>query len=87
MKLRQKSDGTICSSSNFNVNAMSEILVYWKEEMDTCFIKDFDVFIEANKKWMDLSEAFKQHDVIIDNYNTCFFEPQTIEDRKRGFAL
>jgi hypothetical protein len=55
--------------------------------MDTCFIKDFDVYIEAKKEWIDLYKAFNSRDVIIDNYNTIFFEPRNPEEKKRGFAL
>jgi hypothetical protein len=92
MKLRLKKTGEECTSGKFNVHAMSEIIVcgghdddtYW---MDTCFISDFDCFVEATQEWKDLGAAFKDHDVIVDNYNTYFFEPATEEDKKRGYTL
>lgn len=38
-------------------------------------------------EWKDLNRAFKDRDVITDNYNKYFFEPRTPEDRIRGFTL
>jgi len=58
------------------------------------FFKELDVFIEATSKvtgkqigWKDLRAAFKDKDLIVDNFNTHFFEPVSEEDRERGWAL
>jgi hypothetical protein len=55
--------------------------------MDSAFIRDFEVWIEALQKWKCMSQAFKDSDLIVDNYNTIFFEPGNDEDRERGFTL
>jgi hypothetical protein len=55
--------------------------------MDSAFIRDFEVWIEALQKWKCMSQAFKDSDLIVDNYNTTFFEPSNDEDRERGFTL
>lgn len=55
--------------------------------MDSAYQRDFDVLLEAKREWKDLNQAFHDRDVIIDNYNTRFFEPQTPEDRERGHTL
>jgi hypothetical protein len=36
---------------------------------------------------MDMREAFNQHLIITDNYNTRFCEPKNEEDKKRGYYL
>ncbi len=32
-----------------------------------------------------MNEAFENHDLITDNYNTEFFEPKNDEEKKRGY--
>lgn len=54
---------------------------------DSCFIRDLEVWVEALPEWKDMRQAFKDKDLIIDNHNTCFFEPTLEEDRERGFTL
>ena len=44
-------------------------------------IKDFDVWLESKQEWKDMAQAFRDKDLIIDNYNTIFFEPKTQEDK------
>lgn len=84
MKLRYKSSGKEISVYRFNtLSAYGEILT----GDDTVPMESFDAFIEAKQEWKDLRQAFKDHDVITDNYNQYFFEPSNEEDRKRGFAL
>jgi hypothetical protein len=81
--LRMKKDKAIGSSSRFNTHALDEIIVGFGEDgMDSCYIKDFDVFIEKKKEWIDMPTAFKNHDIIIDNYNTMFFEPTNEKDKE-----
>ncbi len=70
---------------------------------DSVFISDLEVFISKNLQfllnkgiipewksvgyWVSMSEAFKNNDLITDNYNTKFFEPENDEERKRGYRL
>lgn len=69
------------NASQFNVHAMAEVLT----GDDSAFVSSLDVLI--NGEWKDMGQAFKDHDLITDNYNTCFFEPRDDEERKRGYAL
>jgi len=70
---------------------------------DSVYISELEVFITKNLEfllkrtiipewtpvghWMSMSEAFKNNDLITDNYNTKFFEPKNDEERKRGYRL
>jgi hypothetical protein len=84
-KIRSKKTGVIGSSSQFNVHGIGEIIVAYEDgDMDSCFIKDFDVFLQ--NEWIDLSESFRNHLLITDNYNTIFFEPRNEEEKIRGFS-
>ena len=88
MKVRGKASGIIWFSNRFNIHGLSEIIIGHPDYgSDSAFIKDFDVFLESKQEWKDMSQAFKDHDLIVDNYNTSFFEPKTEEDRMRGFTL
>lgn len=96
MRVREKNDPNDpmrMTASNFNVHAIAEVICYWAEDeefggSDSMFIKDLDVFIEADEiGWKDMRQAFKDKDIIIDNYNTTFFEPTTDADRERGYTL
>lgn len=77
------------SSSNFNVPSLDEVIVMFSGDggADSCFIGDLDVYIETKQKWMPMYDAFRSHDIIVDNYNTIFFEPKNDADRERGFTL
>ena len=87
MKLRRRVDGEICSGSRFNMHSLHEIVVYGGDWCDTMYIREFDVWLEARQEWKDLQQAFRDHDVIVDNYNSRFFEPENEQDRARGFTL
>ena len=88
MKVRSKVRGIVWFSNRFNIHGMSEIIVGHPEYGgDSVYIKDFDVFLENSQEWKDMSQAFRDHDLIVDNYNTLFFEPKTEEDRIRGYTL
>lgn len=82
MRLRYKSTGTETAGSRFNVHALAEVLT----GDDTISIKDLDVFI-PDKGWVDMSQAFKDKDIIPDNYNEFFGVPKTEEDKERGYFL
>lgn len=79
MKLRYKNTSEIIHASCFNVHALAEIDV----GNDSVYIRDLDVFIGGN--WKDLNQAFRDRDVVPDNYNEYFAEPKTNEDRARGY--
>ena len=87
MKVRNIKTKEKGESSSFNTHSLSEVIVGWKEELDTVFTKDLEVFIEALQVWKTLNQAFKDKDIINDNYNEYFFEPKNEEDRKRGYTL
>jgi hypothetical protein len=70
-------------TGEFNMHALNEIDM----KDDSAFVKDLDVFIEATGQWKDMGEAFRDKDIITDNYNSHFFEPKTQEDRERGYTL
>jgi hypothetical protein len=89
MKIRHKQNPSVIWFSNrFNISALDEIIVQHIElGADSDYIKDYDVFLESKQEWKDMRQAFKNHDIIIDNYNTTFFEPKSEKDRTRGFTL
>lgn len=88
MKVRFKdSPKEVWYSGKFNIHGLSEVIVQHTElGADSVFIKDLEILL-ASGEWKDMSQAFKGHDLIVDNYNTYFFEPRTTEERERGFAL
>lgn len=83
MKVKYKKSGVIAGSSMFNTSTVGEVLT----GDDSAYIKELDVWLEALQEWKDMPQAFKDHDLIADNFNTCFFEPRNEEDRKRGYSL
>lgn len=73
-------------SGDFNIHAMAEVIVGFDGgDCDTMYIHDLEVFVTKLNAWKPLSNAFKDKDVIPDNYNRYFAEPGTEEDRKRGY--
>ncbi len=87
MKIRNKKTKDIGSSGKFNIHSLSEIYVYFDDWMDTDYMSNYDVYIEKLKEWKDLNQAFKDKDLITNNYNTYFFEPENDEERKQGCRL
>ncbi len=84
MKVRYKKNHDLVDcASNFNMTALSEVILSDTSE----YTSKLEVFLEKTQEWKDMNQAFKDHDIIIDNYNTHFFEPPTEEDRKRGYTL
>lgn len=79
MKVRYKNTRTEADASHFNVHALAEVLT----GDDSAFISDLDVWV--NGEWKDMREAFKDRDIIPDNYNTFFGVPRNEEDRQRGY--
>lgn len=88
MKVRHKVKMFEGEASRFDVNtcAPQEVVVTTADDQFPDYIKDYDVFLTATNQWKDYLQARRDHDVIVDNYNTTFFEPKTEEDRKRGYT-
>lgn len=90
MKVRHKnSPDQRATASRFNTHGLGEMIVYFHDpdDCDSDFIRDYEVFLEATQQWKDMSQAFKDHDLITDNYNTEFFEPKDDAERQRGYRL
>lgn len=83
MRVRYKKSGYETWSSYFNVHGLGEVLLPDTSE----FISELDIWLAHKSEWKDMNQAFKDGDLITDNYNTTFFEPQTEEDKKRGYTL
>jgi len=79
MKLRYKGSTETFSSSRFNTFALSEVLT----GDDSAYIRDLDVFV--NGQWKCLSQAFKDGDVVPNNYNDSFAEPRSDRERDQGY--
>jgi hypothetical protein len=88
MKLRHKEKGYLAFSSWFNIHSMGELIVDFEGSgCSSDFISEYEVFLEARQEWKDMSQAFEDRDIIVDNYNTYFFEPKSEEDKIRGYTL
>lgn len=83
MKLRYKTTGREFDAYQFNMCALAEVMAY----DDSVPVTELGVFIVAIGEWKDMRQAFKDHDIITDNWNRVFFEPTTSEDRARGYTL
>ena len=70
-------------TGNFNTCGLGEVLT----GDDSALISELEIFVPALQIWKPLRQAFKDGDLITDNYNIRFFEPRTEEDRKRGYTL
>lgn len=85
MKVRYKAHPSDdCCSSSFNVSAMSEVIVMGDWGADSAFIKDLDVQLPSGE-WKDMSQAFKDKDIVPDNYNEHFSVPVNEECKQRGY--
>lgn len=81
MRVRYKKTGVEAESSRFNTSTSGEVLT----GDDSAFIRELDVWI--NGAWKDMGHAFRDKDIIPDNYNERFGEPWDIEDKNRGYSL
>lgn len=85
MKVRHKEKGYLGYASEFNPHGLGEIIVGFDEgDMDSMFIKDFDVQL-PDGSWKDMSDAFRDHDIIPDKYNLHFSVPATEAERTQGW--
>ena len=90
MKVRNKENKQLCSSSKFEIHGMRKIIVMFPDpdpDVDSDYITNYEIYLEKTKCWKDMAQAFRDKDLIIDNRNVIFFEPRTEEDRTRGYAL
>lgn len=88
MKVRNKETKLVSFSRRFNIHGIGEMVIQNKEfGADSVYIKDYEVFLEKTQIWKDMRQAFKDKDIIIDNYNTIFLEPRNEEDKIRGYTL
>jgi hypothetical protein len=84
MKLRTIKKHIECEASQFNIHSLNEIIVYYAGgDADSAPISDFDVFLESNQMWKYMPDAFADHDLIPDETNTYFREPND-EERDEG---
>ena len=86
MKVRLIDNPKITGEAN-DFNGI-EVIVYYDGEngyISSEFPLDLEVLI--NDKYITFKEAFKNHDLICDLYNTKFFEPKDEEERKRGYRI
>lgn len=79
MKVRYKNTGTEAGASRFNMSTLDEVLT----GDDSARICELDVWV--NGAWKDMGQAFRDRDIIPDNYNERFGEPETPADRERGY--
>jgi len=85
LNVRNKKTGTTGTASEFNLHAASEIIVYFDDDCSTEFIRDYEVQLSSGE-WKDMREAFRNRDIIPDDLNMHFREPQNDEERKRGWC-
>lgn len=72
-------------ANHFNTHGLGSVVVGWEGDLSDEMISDLEVEIAG--EWKPLSQAFRDKDLITDNYNIRFFEPPTPEDRERGYTL
>ena len=72
MKIIDRSSGEVCSSSEFNIHSISEIIVFGDDWTDSDFIAAYDVVIGGEQ--MALSDAFRKYLIIPDDDNIHFRE-------------
>ncbi len=83
MKVRIKGGNEVGTSNKFNMSSSDEVIVFFNNYLDSYYISDLEVCID--NKWMSMSDAFNNHDLITDNHNTVFFEPLNDDERRRGY--
>jgi hypothetical protein len=87
MKVRNKKQTWEGLSSEFNTCGLGEVIVGFLDDegMDSMFINELEVFLDSKQEWKDMSQAFKDNNIISDNFNTCFREPKNEEERENGY--
>jgi len=79
-------------SGQFVPNGMGEVVVHFvpNGDCDAMFASELEVLLNAaagsiNGDWVNMSQAFKDRDLIPDNYERTFREPADIAERMRGW--
>lgn len=87
MKVRNKNNTWTGLSDNFNLHGLGEVIVTFDDGSGTesMFINELDIFLPSLGMWKDMEQAFKDKDIIPDNYNTIFAEPKCDKDRENGY--
>lgn len=67
-------------TNSLNIHGLSEVNM----GDDLAFIKDLEVQLSSGE-WKCMSQAFRDRDIITDNYNQWFREPKNQEEKERGF--
>lgn len=80
--------GCTGDASSFNMGGLGEVIVYYPEgDASSEEIRELEVYLEQSQRWVPMRQAFRDHDLVSDNRDTCFFEPPTPADRERGYTL
>jgi hypothetical protein len=83
-KVRLKSNPALTGEvSEFNTHGLGEIVGGIGEDYDSWYIRDLEVLI--NGEWKDMMQAFKDKDLIPNNFNTRFIEADNQVDKERGY--
>ncbi len=86
MKVRSKKTGVTGYSYEHNIHSMSEVMVCWKDDRTTEFIRDLDAYIvNAGGIWVDMQKAFEKQYIITDNMNITFREPVSLQEKAKGY--
>lgn len=84
MEVRNKKSGVCGESMQFNPHSIGEIIVYYEDgKCSSEFIRDYEVYLDVG--WKDMHEAFRDCDVIPNNYNTRFRRPLNETEREKGY--
>lgn len=79
MLVRYKKSLKERETHRFNIHSLCEILT----GDDSACMSDFEIFV--NGAWKDMSQAFRDRDVIPDNYNETFGIPRDEASKARGY--
>jgi hypothetical protein len=79
MLVRYKINNQEASASRFNIHALDEALTGG----DSVCIKDLDVWL--GDSWKDMRQAFRDKDIVPDNYNERFSPPVNEYARTIGY--
>lgn len=76
MKVRLKSNhDTIGYSNEFNMHGLGEFIVIYEDgDASSEYIRDYDVYVESQDRWMPLREAEKLGYIKVDEYDHHFWE-------------
>lgn len=86
MKVKNKHNGAVGFSVEFNTHGMSEIIVGFIEgDCSSEYIRDYDVYLDSTGTWKDMNQAFKDRDIIPNNYNTGFREAESELEMMKGY--